>query len=227
MKKILFLCLALGILCCFSACKSAQEATEIQSDYGSYADLIAQLEAGEYDEIRRMIDEMEGIIPVQTSQPTEEQNTPAVQTEAAIPVTEPEVILPEDYEIVELNRYIINDYFKLEEQYYIAELSRYVQYLTLKEEYRNRLIAAENVKLELTYLLTDAYGTIDQKAERFDVEYFDITSGTAQQKTVAVQDSGKQTLFQAEYSAKRGCFRDFPMDTEIVSGSGTLIFSQP
>lgn len=226
MKNALCFCLVFAVVCSFCGCGNEQKTEEIQTSYGIYSDLIDRLEAGEYEAARRMIYEMEGIIPTEAILPTKEQDPPAAQTEAPKPVFETENTLPAEYETVELNRYNVNDYFELREQYFVAELSRYVQYITLKEEYRDRLVSAENVKLELTYLVTDAYGSIDQKAERFDVDYFDITSGTAEQKIISVQDCSRETVFQSEYSAKRGCFRDFPMDTEIVFASGSLIFSK-
>ena len=221
MKKVLRFCLAIVVLCSFSACGQAEK------QGNAYDDVIARLEAGDYDGARLLIDIMEVSTATEHVKPTEAETESVMQTETVITATEPEKVIPSEYERIELNQYNVRDYFALGEQYFIAEVSRYFQYITLKEEYRNRLISAENVSIELTYLLTDAYGTINQKAEWFDVEYFDIVSKNKEQKTVDVDGQSRYGIFQAEYSPRHGCFQNFPMDTEIVSGSGTLILSKP
>lgn len=219
MKKVMIFCLAVVVLCSFSACGQRQK----QSN--PYDDVIARLEAGDYDGARFLIDIMETNAAAVKVNPTEAEKELTIQTETA--ATEPEAEVPSEYERIDLNQYNVRDYFELGEQYYIAEVSRYSQYITLKEEYRNRLISAENVNLQLTYLLTEAYGTIDQKAEWFDVEYYDIVSRNKEQKTVTIDGQGIHGIFQVEYSPRRGCFQNFPMDTEIITGSGTLILSKP
>ena len=60
--------------------------------------------------------------------------------------TEPDSVTG-NFEIVELTSYNVRDYFAFEETFYIADKSGCTQYVTLKEEYRDRLIAAENINL--------------------------------------------------------------------------------
>ena len=223
MKKLLILCITMIMVCLFCAC--GMEA-EQESTISLYADVIARLEAGDYDGARSLIDIMEGKqISVETESTELPEAESAMQTDITAPVLQTEAATPPDYEVVELTQYNVRDYFTFEEEFYIADKSGCTQYITLKEEYSERLISVEDVKVEVSYLLCDAHGIIDLDAEEFQSEYFDVLSQDREEQIVQLDNNAMGWITQMLYFSKRGCFPDFAMDVELESASGKLIFT--
>lgn len=220
MKKIWIISAVLMVLLiCGCAAKS-----EPQEPKTIYDDVVARLEAGDYDGARYLIDILEaGESSVQTV-PAETQATEMpMQAEATSPMREPESAVAGNFEIVELTNYNARDYFTFEETFYIADKSGCSQYVTLKEEYRDRLISAENVNLQITYLLCQAHGQVNLQAGEFLPEYYDSIS--EKQMDLKLDDSGTGWISRMLYYSKKGYFPDYAMDVVIESGSGKLILS--
>lgn len=224
MKKILTLCMAAALIFTLCAC-GAQQNTEAECGHEAYSDLFARLEAGDYDGARSLIDAMEGHPKTETVPPAQVQPDP-VQTQTVPAAQETQTQMMQEGETVELTKYNARDYFELVEDYYFGEQTRCIQYIALKEEYKNRLMHMENVRVEVSCLVSDAYGKVDLAAEAFRSEYFDITSKDRQNITVEIDSDGTGRISHISYSAKKGCFPDFLMDVEIESGSGKLLLSE-
>lgn len=224
MKKFVLLCLIQSMLFCLSACSVAQPA---QSGCGheAYLDLIGYLEAGNYDEARLWIDAMEGTAVQPTEPNTAQPQLPASQAMPMPAETAPQMQIAEDAQVVELNQYNARDYFEFEDEYILGEQSSCIQHVVLKEEYRDRLLYAEDVHVEVTYLVTNAYGEIDMKAERFRSEYYDIVSGERKTETLELDRNHTARITNVVYSPRKGCFENFVTDVEIKSGSGRLFFA--
>lgn len=229
MKKRLSICLVIALLSTLCACGEAKKPEEAACGHEAYADLIARLEAKDFAGARSIIDIMEGrgtpeeTVPAETQ--TQETEAPgvSVQTEPVLPeVTQPTSVVTADMEIVELTKYNVKDYFEFRETYYVSAQSQCQQYIALKEEYKNRLIAMEEVKLEVSYLLCEAHGEADLASEQFRPEYFEVTSQEAEVRTLKPDDDGIFWINRMLYHRK-GFFPDFAMDVEIRSGSGKLI----
>lgn len=223
MKKRLSICMVIVLLCALCACSAAKQPEETSCGHEAYADLIARLEAKDFDGARSIIAVLEGReAPVAT----EPEEVPAVGTvvpmESVPPVTQSPSVIAGDFEVVELTKYNVKDYFEFRETYYISAQSQCQQYIALKEEYKKRLISLEDVKLDVSYLLCEAHGEADLKAEQFKPEYFDITSQETEVRTVKPDGDGIFWINQMLYF-KKGYFPDFAMDVEITSGSGKLI----
>ena len=226
MKKKLTVCLLAALMLLLCACGQATQPETVSCGHEAYSDLIARLEAGDYNGARSLIDTMEGRqIPAETVPATLPQTAPAVQTEATLPPAVTDSGVTADVEIVELTIYNMRDYFTFEEEYYISEASGCTQYITLKEEYRNRLLSVENVKLEVTYLLCNAFGKIDLEEEEFQSEYFDVISREKETKTLELDSNGMGWISRMLYFSRKGYFPDFAMDVEIESASGKLVLS--
>jgi len=249
MKKIMSVCLIFGLVVSLCACASGQEPAEAACGHEAYSDLIARLEAKDFDGARSLIDAMEG--PTATEPSATSQEEPLDSDSASIDMIIEEMgyepLQKEDFfgddskfsleieispdllqkgDTVELTQYNVNDYFEFVDDYLIAERSSCNQYIVLKEEYADRLISAENVRIDVSYLMTNAYGEIDMKAEEFKSEYFDITSKQRLSDTLELDRNNTAWIAQPTYSNRKGCFQDFVMDVEIESGSGTLVFSE-
>lgn len=227
MKKIMSVCLIFGLVVSLCACASGQEPVEAACGHEAYSDLIARLEAKDFDGARSIIDILEGQEnPVATVMvETTAAETPA-QEEPTLPPAQPGSVVTADMEIVKLTQYNVNEYFEFVDDYLISERSGCNQHIVLKEEYADRLISAENVRIDVSYLMTNAYGEIDMKAEEFKSEYFDITSKQRLSDTLELDRNNTAWIAQPTYSNRKGCFQDFVMDVEIESGSGTLVFSK-
>lgn len=223
MKKRLSICLVIVLLCTLCACGASKQPEETSCGHEAYSDLIARLEAKDFDGARSIIDILESRdIPAATEPEKAPDVITIVPIESAPPVTQPPSVVAGDFEVVELTKYNARDYFEFRETYYIADRSQCQQYITLKEEYKNRLIALENVTLDAAYLLCEAYGEADLKAEQFRPEYFEITSQETEVKTLKPDSDGIFWINQMLYF-KKDHFPDFAMDVEITSGSGKLI----
>lgn len=224
MKKILTICMCAVLVAVLCACGAQAEP---EAAVSPYSDLIARLEAGDYDGARSLIDRMENreVVAETVSPETQSSEVPEQEVVTEPPVvTEPVVM--QDCEIVELTQYNIRDYFTFQEQYYIADKSGCSQYITLLEEYRDRLIAVEDAEIEVSYLLCEAHGKIDLDAEQFRSEYFDILSRERETKTIALNRDGMGWISQMLYYSKKGYFPEFAMDVELLSGSGKLYLTR-
>ncbi len=223
MKKKLSVCLIAAVMLLLCGCHQAQQPEADSCGHEAYSDLIARLEAKDYDGARSVIDILEGReTPAETASP--ETQLPA-QAETDQPPVQTDPVITADMEIVELTKYNVRDYFTFEEQYYISDKSGCTQYITLKEEYRDRLVAVEEAKVEVTYLLCEAHGKINLEAETFRSEYFDVISRERASKTLELDSNGMGWISQMLYFSRRGYFPDFAMDVEIKSGSGKLILA--
>ena len=212
---------AVMLLLC--GCHQAQQPQADFCGHEAYSDLIARLEAKDYEAARSIIDILEGReLAAETASP--ETQLP-VQAETVQTPAVPDSVITADMEIVELTEYTVRDYFTFEEQFFISDKSGCMQYITLKEEYRDRLIAVEEAKVEVNYLLCEAHGKINLKAETFRSEYFDVTSRERVSKTLELDSNGMGWISQMLYFSRRGYFPDFAMDVEIRSGSGKLILA--
>ena len=212
MKRMRVFCLLTALLMLLCACGAGAAPEETQSPY---AGLIDRPEAGDYDGARAMINAMEGqTVPAETEAP--ETQTPAAQTESVIYA---------DIEIVELNQYNARDYFEFQEEFQIGEQSWCTQYITLKEEYRDRLISQEDVLLEVSCLRCEAHGSIDLEEEEFSPEYYVPISREKEARILELDHTGSGWLTGMTVYSNRGYFPDYAMDVEITSGSGKLIFS--
>ena len=228
MKKIMTVCFAVIMLLQLCACGSQAEPEETESPY---ADVIARLEAGDYDGARSLIDIMEGVgqteeTALPQTQPTAESTLP-VSTEAvqSQPVeTDPQPATVRNEEIVELAEYNVKDYFELSTTYYVGEDSGCSQTVELREEYKDRLLRLENVTVTVSYLEADAFGTVDVSGKEFREEYFDIISAEKQKMTVEIDEDGLGWISRIPYSRKKGCFPGYAADMAIETGSGKLIF---
>lgn len=227
MKKIMSVCLIFGLVVSLCACASGQEPAKAACGHEAYSDLIARLEAKDFDGARSIIDILERQEnPVATVMVETTAAETLAQEEPTLPPAQPGSVVTADMEIVKLTQYNVNDYFEFVDDYLIAERSGCNQYIVLKEEYADRLISAENVRIGVSYLMTNAYGEIDMKAEEFKSEYFDITSKQRLSDTLELDRNNTAWIAQPTYSNRKGCFQDFVMDVEIESGSGTLVFSE-
>lgn len=223
MKKKLSICLLIALLCTLCACGTAKQPETTACGHEAYADLIARLEAKDFDGARSIIDILENReIPAATEPEKTPGKIAVVPTEPVPPVTDTPYVVTGDFEVVELTKYNVNDYFEFRETYYISARSQCQQYITLKEEYRNRIIALEDVKLDVAYLLCEAHGEADLKAEQFQPEYFEITSQETEVRTLKPDSDGIAWINQMLYF-KNGCFPDFAMDVEITYASGKII----
>lgn len=223
MKKIISVCLILAVLFSLCACASEQKPAEVPCGHEAYSDLIARLEAKDFDGARSIIDILEGReTPVETVPTETEIPEIPVQAETMQPTEQPDSAVTVDMEIVELTKYNVNDYFEFRETYYISAQSQCIQYITLKDEYKDRLIALEDVKIEVSYLLCEAHGEADLKAEEFRPEYFEITSQEQEVRTLKPDSDGIGWINRMIYF-KNGYFPEFAMDVEIMSGSGKLV----
>ena len=223
MKKKLSISLVIVLLCTLCACGTAKQPEPTVCGHEAYLDLIARLEAKDFDGARSIIDILEGRgIPAATESETAPEVVIIEPVEPVPPATEPQSVVAGDYEVVELTRYNVKDYFEFRETYYISARSQCQQYITLKEEFRNRLVALEDVKLDVAYLLCEAHGEADLKAEQFHPEYFEITSQETEVRTVKPDKDGIAWINQMLYF-KNGYFPDFAMDVEITYGSGRII----
>ena len=226
MKKHIVLSVILAGILLMSACGTQKKMEPVLCGHEAYADLIARLEAGDYDGARSLINTIEG---KSFSAETESVETP--QTESAAPEeteaapTQPAAVIPQDCETVKLTKYNVRDYFEFKETYFISERSGCMQYIALKDAHQNRLISAEGVKLEVSYLLCEAHGETDLKAEVFRPEYFEITSREKEFRTVKLDSDGIGWINQMIYFSKLGYFPNFAMDVELISASGELILS--
>ena len=212
MKRIMTVCVVLAMVFGMCAC-SAQSAPE--PTVSAYADVIARLEDGDFDGARSLIDAMEG-----GEVPLETVSGASQLPEMTLPSGQPEPVDTTHCETVELAQYNVREYFTFEERFYIGKESGCTQYIILKEEYRDRLAAMENVKLEVSYLLCEAHGTIDQKAEQFRSEYYEPIS--RKELTVELDSNGMGIISNMSYNTRKGYFPDYAMDMEITSGSGKL-----
>ena len=223
MKKRLSICLVIALLCNLCACGTANQPEEASCGHEDYSDLIARLEARDFDGARSIIDILEGR---ETPAATGSEEVPEVVTivpmELVPPVTQSPSVVAGDFEVVELTKYNARDYFEFRETYYISDRSQCQQYITLKDAYKNRLIALEEVKLDVAYLLCEAYGEADLTAEQFHPEYFEIISQETEVRTLKPDSDGIFWINQMLYF-KKDHFPDFVMDVEITSGSGKLI----
>lgn len=223
MKKRLSICLVIVLLCTLCACGASKQPEETSCGHEAYSDLLARLEAGDYDGARILIDAMEKWAqPAQTQIPEIPETEPVVPAETVAAPPQPESVITADCEVVELTKYNVKDYFEFREIYYISAQSQCQQYITLKEEYKNRLIALEDVRLDVAYLLCEAYGEADLAAEQFRSEYFEITSQETEVRTLKPDEDGIFWINQMLYF-KKDHFPDFAMDVEITTGSGKLI----
>lgn len=226
MRKRISLCLVLVLIFSLYACSQKQQTETAACGHEAYAGVIARLEAGDYDGARYLIDSMEGReAPVESAASQNSVLEIPTQPEIAQPPAVPDSTVTVDIEIIELTKYNARDYFTFEEQYYIADKSACSQYITLKEEFRDRLIAVEDVKLEVSYLLCDAYGTVDLAAGEFRSEYLDITLDEKKTLTLKIDDNGMGWISRMIYYSPKGYFPDFAKDVELESGSGKLILS--
>ena len=228
MKKSLTICMIAAMLLLLCACGAGTEPKATQSPY---ADVIARLEAGDYDGARSLIDIMEG---KQDSTETEAQETVALETappETQLPVqmetiqTEP--VAAADRKIVELTKETVREYFEFKEELHFGTQSGCTQYITLKEAYSDQLLAMENVKVEVSYLWSNAYGKIDLEEEEFRAEYYDILSREKEVRTLEPDSNGMAWISEMLSFSKKGYFPNYAMDVTIESGSGKLIFATP
>jgi len=221
MKKMMSVCLIFAMLFALCACGQAKPSEATACGHEAYSDLIARLEAKDFDGARSLIDTMEGhevpeaTIPIQTEKPMEQVQPIPAETEA-----QPQIL--EQGQTVELTKYNVGDYFEFREIYYISAQSQCQQYITLKDEYKDRLIALEDVKIEVAYLLCEAHGEADLSSEQFRPEYFEITSQETEVRTLKPDSDGIGWINRMLYF-KNGFFPDFAMDVEIRSGSGKLV----
>lgn len=223
MKKRLSICLVITLLCTLCACGTAKQPEEPSCGHEPYSDLIARLEAKDFDGARSIIDILEGReTPVATEPEAAPEIITIVPMESVPPVTQSPSVDAGNCEVVELTKYNVKEYFEFRETYYISAQSQCQQYIALKEEYQNRLIALEDVKLDVAYLLCEAHGEADLASEQFRSEYFEITSQETEVRTLKPDSDGIFWINQMLYF-KKGYFPDFAMDVEITSGSGKLI----
>lgn len=221
MKKRLFVGLLMVLLCALSACGAQKQPEEISCGHEAYKDLIALLERKDFDGARTLIDILEGREMLMATESEMQPEPVDVVREGTVAAAEPETVISGDFDVVELTKYNVKDYFEFKEIYYISARSQCQQYIALKEEYKDRLITMEDVKLEVSYLLCEAYGEADLQAERFKSEYYDILSQDAEVRTLKPDSDGIFWINHMLYFQK-GCFTDFAMDVEIRSGSGRL-----
>ena len=229
MKKIMSLCFAVVMLVQLCACSAQAEPEETKSPY---SDVIARLEAGDYDGARSLIDMMEDAGQTEeTVLPQTQPAAEATQPDGTEPVqyhpaeTEPQPAAVHNEEIVELAEYNVKDYFELSTTYYVGEDSGCSQTVELKEEYKDRLLRLENVTVTISYLEADAFGTVDVSENEFQEEYFDILSTEKQRMTVEIDEDGLGWITRIPYSRKKGCFPGYAADMGMETGSGKLILT--
>lgn len=223
MKKKLSICVIVAVMLLLCACGQAQQPEANSCGHEAYSDLIARLEAKDYDAARSIIDILEG--QENSAETASPETQLPVQAETAQPPAQTDSVITADMEIVELTEYNVRDYFTFEEQFFISDKSGCMQYITLKEEYRDRLVAVEEAKVEVSYLLCEAHGKINLEAETFRSEYFDVISRERTSKILELDSNGMGWISQMLYFSRRGYFPDFAMDVEIKSGSGKLILT--
>lgn len=212
MKKSVTLCVVVLMLLVLCACGPRTEPETAQSPYDG---LIARLEAGDYAGARAMIDAMEA-----GSQETETAAEEAVQSSRT--ATYPDSVIQTDMEIVELEHNFW-EYFEFVEEFHIAEQSSCSQYITLKAEYRDRLLSLEGARLEVTFQLANAYGSIDLEEGEFQSELYEPIS--TKTEFLELDNTGTAWLNGWIPYSSRGYFPEYAMDVEILSGSGKMILT--
>lgn len=219
MKKIwtVFVILMALLICGCSAQSEPEPPKTI------YDDVVARLEAGDYDGARFLIDVLEAREASETAPAETWESEMPVQAETTSPAAEPDSVVAGNFEIVELTEYNARDYLTFEETFYIADKSGCSQYVTLKKEYRDRLISVENVNLQVTFLHCQAYGQVDLQAGEFLPEYYDSIS--EKQMDLELDRDGTGWISRMLYYSKKGYFPDYAMDVVIKSASGRLILS--
>lgn len=215
MKKSMTLCVAAVMLLALCACGARTEPETVRSPYDG---LIACLEAGDYDGARAMIDAMEkNKEPLETE--IAETDTAAIRP----PEVQPESVIHADIELVELTPHNVREYFEFTEEFHIGEQSSCTQYITLKEEYRDRLLSLEKAQLEISFQCCNAYGSIDLEEGEFQSDFYEPIS---QEKVwLELDNNGSAWLNGMIPYSNRGYFPEYAMDVEIASGTGTLILT--
>lgn len=210
MKKIRIL---IAVLCCILCGCGAQ--AEPEGTTSLYMGVIERLEAGDYDGARAQIDALEGLRETAEMETVPKQST----------VTQPDSVIHADMEIVELTQDNVRYYFEFVEEFVIGEPSHCTQYITLKEEYRDRLLSVEDAFLNVTLLRCEAYGSIDLEEEEFRADYYDPISQKKEARTLELDYNGSGWITGMTVYSDSGCFPDYAMDVQIESGSGKLVFS--
>ena len=67
----------------------------------------------------------------------------------------------------------------------------------------------------------------EQSTGRLDLEYYDVLSKEVYEVKISVENNSRYGILQADYAEEPGYFRNYPVDTQILSGSGRLIFTAP
>lgn len=220
MKKINSVVFAALLLLSLCACGSREAAVPTQSMQAEYQQIMDKLEAADYDGARALIDTMEGTTAAtqsaeETSAPTQSVSQPvqsASQSQTGITV----ILTEENAE----------EYFEIHTQYIFASVPSFYQAVFLKEEYAQRMLSTQDVSLEVSYLLSNAHGTVDGEAQDFFAERYEVLDDQPRTAQIEILGAGAASLTQGEYNKKRGYFPDFAVDIEFTGASGTLILSE-
>lgn len=210
MKKKMTLCLLTAMLLGLCGCGQAPQPEEATCGHEAYSDLIARLETKDYDGARALIDAMEG-----STEPAPSAEIPQAVSGESVTA---------DVEMVELTQQNVKDYFEFVEEIQIGEPSFCTQYVTLKEEYRDRLLSVENVLVNISCLRCEAYGSINLEEEEFRPEYYEPLSREKEYRVLELDNTGSGWITSMTVFSDRGCFPDYAMDVTIETGSGTLVF---
>ena len=218
MKKNSMVCLMVVLVMLLCACGGKEAAEVTHPTEGKYQMLIDKLEAGEYDAARAMIDAMEGNSPKEP--PVE---TAPVQTEPPSVQAQPQAVQNQEGTVIELTKENAKDYFEATVNFFNGDEKSFHQAIALKEEYRFREIRLEDVTLEVSYLMCNAYGSVNNQNGEFYADSFEILSSEKQTVKVPIDNSKTGYLSNGTYVKGKGYFPNYVIEPEIVSGSGRLI----
>jgi len=221
MKKNRMVCLLLALMMLLYACGSRKSAEGTRPTEGKYQDLIKKLDAGDYDGARALIDEMEGIPSGESAPQTQPTETEGVEQP---PQVQPQTAPPSEGTVIQLTAENAWEYFEVTVNFFNGDEKSFHQAIALKPEYRSRVVRLEDVALEVTYLLSNAYGSVDDRNGEFSAERFEVISDEMTME-VTIDNSNTGYLSNGTYVTKKGYFPNFAIETQIVSGSGRLILT--
>lgn len=221
MKRIISLTCSAVLMLSLFGCGAQRETPETQPVAGKFQQIIEKLDAGDYDGARALIDEMEGIPSGESAPQTQPTET---EGEEQPPQVQPQTAPPSEGTVIQLTAENAWEYFEATVNFFNGDEKSFHQAIALKPEYRSRVVRLEDVALEVTYLLSNAYGSVDERNGEFSAERFEVISDEMTME-VTIDNSNTGYLSNGTYVAKKGYFPNFAIETQIVSGSGRLILT--
>lgn len=220
MKKTISLLCCLMLVMSLSGCGEKTEAPVVQPPQQKYPQIVERLDAGDYDGARALIDAMEGI---SATEPVSETQPAPTETQAPPAQIQPQTLSPEEGSVIQLTKENAKDYFEATVNFFNGDEKSFHQAIALKPEYQSRVIRLEEVTLEVSYLLCNAHGSVDDRNGEFTAEGFEVTSDEKQTMKVTIDNSNTGYLSNGTYVKNKGYFPNFAIETEILSGTGRLI----